>query len=280
MSCVAEAARAERADVQDAEHAALDEQRDAEQRADALLAQDRVDDLVVVEVEDRDRPALGGDAAGEALADRDAHALLDLLLDALGGASDERAALVVEHEDRRGVGAEDVADAQQQLRQQLVDGEVGERRVGDALQRPDRLRRRLRLRARPPLLLVELGVPDRPGRPLGGYLEQPVVLRAEAARPQRGDAQDAESAVLDEQRHAEQRAVLGLGGQRPARGEDALVELVARREWRDVLVEALGGVQAQRGGLVVGQQDRGAVGSQDLRMRSSSSVSSARARGA
>ena len=45
------------ADVQHAEHALLDEQRHAEQRADALLAQDRVEDVGVVDVLDDDRRA-------------------------------------------------------------------------------------------------------------------------------------------------------------------------------------------------------------------------------
>ena len=52
---VGEAAGGEAADVQDADHAALDEQRDAEQGADALLAQDRVEDVGVVDVVDRDQ---------------------------------------------------------------------------------------------------------------------------------------------------------------------------------------------------------------------------------
>ena len=79
------------ADVQHADDAALDQQRDAEQRADALLAQDRVEDVGVVDVGDGDRAALGGDAAGEAAAERDADALLDLLLDPLAPRAHELA---------------------------------------------------------------------------------------------------------------------------------------------------------------------------------------------
>ncbi len=90
----AEAAADEAADVQDAEDAAFDQQRDAEQRADALLAQDRVEDVGVVDVVDRDRAALCGDAAGEALADGDHDAALDLFLDPLCGACVQQRAAV------------------------------------------------------------------------------------------------------------------------------------------------------------------------------------------
>ena len=91
-----EVAGGEAADVQDADHAALDEQRDAEQRADALLAQDRVVDVGVVDVLDRDRAALGRDAAGEAAPEGDLDAALDLLLDAAGGAGAQDAGRLVE----------------------------------------------------------------------------------------------------------------------------------------------------------------------------------------
>ena len=129
-----EVARGEAADVQDAEHAAGDEQGDAEQAADALLAQDRVEDVGVVDVLDRDRGPGGGDAAGEAAADRDAHALLDLLLDALGGACAEHLAARLEQEDRGRVDVQDLGDALEQLDQQLVRRQVGERGVRDALE--------------------------------------------------------------------------------------------------------------------------------------------------
>ena len=48
-----EHARRQRADVQHADHAAVAEQRHAEQRADPALAQDRVQDVGVVDVLDR-----------------------------------------------------------------------------------------------------------------------------------------------------------------------------------------------------------------------------------
>ena len=147
-----ELARRERADVQDAGDLALDQQRDAEQRADALLAQDRVVDVGVVDVLDDHGAALGGDAAGEAAAERDPHALLDLLLDALGRAGDELAGRLVEQQERRRVGAEDVGDPLQQLRQQLVEREMGERRVRDALHGEQDVRRLARVRSRAAML--------------------------------------------------------------------------------------------------------------------------------
>ena len=84
--------------MQHADDVALDQQRDAEHRADPLLPQDRVDDVGVVEVLDEDRAPLGRDPAGEAAPDRDPDALLDLLLDALGGGRHELAGLVEQQE--------------------------------------------------------------------------------------------------------------------------------------------------------------------------------------
>ena len=97
----------------------------------------------MVDVLDRDRSALGGDPPREATPDRDPHALLDLLLDALGGLGHEVAGDLVEQEERGGVRAEDRGDAIEQLAQELVHRERGQGRVADALQLPDgRLGRR------------------------------------------------------------------------------------------------------------------------------------------
>ena len=87
----------------------------------------------MVDVGDGDRAALGGDAAGEAAADRDAHALLDLLLDPLGRARVQRRR--PRAAGSRGVDLQDLGDPPQQLLQQVVLGQEGERGVGDALQR-------------------------------------------------------------------------------------------------------------------------------------------------
>ena len=87
-----------------------------------------------VDVVEDDRPLAGGDAAGEAAADRDPHAGLDLFLDPDRRASDELVGLLVEQQDGAGVGAEDVADPRQQHAQQLLDLEMRERRVSDGLE--------------------------------------------------------------------------------------------------------------------------------------------------
>ncbi len=128
---VGELARGDGAHVQHAERGALDEQRNAEQRADTLHAQDRVQDLGVVDVGDVDRPAARGDAAGEAPSDRDPHAALDLLLEALGGARDQLLGVVVEEQDGNRVDAQDVLGACQQLVEQRLEGQLGQGRVGE-----------------------------------------------------------------------------------------------------------------------------------------------------
>ena len=115
---LAERPRLQRADVEHADQLALDDQRDPEQRLDALLAQDRIEDVGVVDVGDEDRDALGRDPAGEALAERNPHAALDLLLDPLGGAGDELLRGDVEQQDRDGVDRERLLDADQELVEQ------------------------------------------------------------------------------------------------------------------------------------------------------------------
>jgi hypothetical protein len=80
-----EVARGEGPDVHDADHPALHQQGDPQQGAQTLLAQNRVDDLGLVDVLDLDRLPGSSDAPREPLADRNAHSPLDLLLEALGG---------------------------------------------------------------------------------------------------------------------------------------------------------------------------------------------------
>ena len=94
----------------------------------------------VVDVVEDHRPLLGGDPPGEARADRDADALLDLLLDAERGAGDELVRRLVEQEDRARVDLEDLARPLEQRGEQLVEAQVGERGVGYGLQPPDVLR--------------------------------------------------------------------------------------------------------------------------------------------
>ena len=94
----------------------------------------------MVDVGDEDRHALGGDATGEALPDRNPHALLDLLLDALGGAGHQLASGRVVEEDRHGVDTQGLPDADQQLVQELLQAQLGERRIAQPGERLDLVR--------------------------------------------------------------------------------------------------------------------------------------------
>ena len=134
---VGELAGRERADVDDPDHVAVDEQRHAQERLDALLAQDRVEDVAVVDVRDDHRPPLGRDLAREALADGDPDALLDLLLDPARRARDELVRRLVEQEEGARVAVERVADPVEQRLQQVAERQVRERRIGDGLDPPE-----------------------------------------------------------------------------------------------------------------------------------------------
>jgi hypothetical protein len=81
---VTEAAPGQGPHVHDADHAALHEQRDAQQRAEALVAQDRVEDVGLLDVLDLDGLPGRRDAPREPLPDRDLDPAFDLLLEALG----------------------------------------------------------------------------------------------------------------------------------------------------------------------------------------------------
>ncbi len=89
--------------------------------------------------------------------------------------------------------------AVEQLGEQLLLGQVGERGVGDALQR-------LQARAGAALLLEQVRVVDRQRGAIGDELEQLAVAGRELARGQAADVEDADRAPPDEQRDAEQRA--------------------------------------------------------------------------
>ena len=115
---VGEDAVLERAHVEHADHGALHDQRHPEQRLDALLAQQRVDELGVLEIGDAHRLARAGDPAGEPLAHPDADTALHLLLEALRCARDERAPVVLQQQDRGRIDVEDLDDAVEQLVQE------------------------------------------------------------------------------------------------------------------------------------------------------------------
>ena len=76
-----ECPRRQRTDVEHAEHVVREDERHTGHALDALLAQDRVQHVGVVDVVEHDRSPLGGDPAREPAADRDPHALLDLFLE-------------------------------------------------------------------------------------------------------------------------------------------------------------------------------------------------------
>jgi hypothetical protein len=119
-----------------ANQVALDDQRHAEQRPDPGLSKQRVQhlDWRDLEVLYHHRLARGCHPAGEPPADRKTKAPVDrLLLHPLGRRRGQRPAVVLDQEDRRGVNLEDLGDPAQQLREQLIEAEEGERGLRDAL---------------------------------------------------------------------------------------------------------------------------------------------------
>jgi hypothetical protein len=135
--------------VHDPEHPIFQQERYAQQRADALLAQDRVEDLRPVDVGDDDRSPLRGHPSRESGAQRDPHALLDLLLDSLRGAGHQLAGVLVEQEHGDGVDAQRLADAFEQVGHHRLEPSVGQRDVGDRLQTAQLFVRRVPGRERP-----------------------------------------------------------------------------------------------------------------------------------
>jgi hypothetical protein len=107
--------------VKHTDQRALDDQRDAQQRPDPRLAQDRIEDVGVVDVGDEDRDPLGGDASREPPPDRDSHAALHLLLESPGGLRDQLLACLVEQQDGDGVDRQRLLHATQQLIQEVVE---------------------------------------------------------------------------------------------------------------------------------------------------------------
>ena len=109
-------------------------ERDSEEALDALLAEHGIDLVGAADVAEHDRPALGGDSAGEPLSDRDADALFHLVLEADRRAGDELASGLVEQEDGGGVRLEHVPDPRQQLGEELIEVKVRQGSVGDELE--------------------------------------------------------------------------------------------------------------------------------------------------
>ena len=135
-----ETAPDERPDVENADHVARDEQRHAEHRPDAFLAQNRVEHFRFVDVFEDHRLLAGRHTSREAAADRDPNAGRDLFLDPDRGACDELVGLLVEQQDGTGVDADQVTDPRQQHVDQRLDVEMRQSRVRDGLQPPQPIR--------------------------------------------------------------------------------------------------------------------------------------------
>ncbi len=186
--------------MQDAGDLALDEQGDAEQAADALLAQDRVEDVGVVDVLDDHRALVGGDAAGEAAAERDA------------GRPARPPPRCPWPRGRRARRRPRRAAGTPRCRR------AGSRRSGPAARpaarpaagrrarRPSRAGRAAERARRRALLLERAGVLDAQRRAVGDELEEVAVGVGEPARGEGADVQDAGDLALDEQGDAEQAA--------------------------------------------------------------------------
>ena len=108
----------ERPDMDHAKRLVGDHQRHSEHRLDPLFAQNRVEHVRVIDVIEDHRPPLGGDPAGEAAADRNTHAALDLLLDPDRSACNQLLGGLVDEEHRARVSVEDVADTREKHREQ------------------------------------------------------------------------------------------------------------------------------------------------------------------
>ena len=132
-----ELVRAQRAHVHHADDMVIRHQRHAEHRLDPLVEKDGIEHVVVV-YDGKDHGASRcGDPPGETAADGDAHALLDLFLDADRRARDKLVRRRVEQEDGARVDVEDVLGSAEQRQQQVLELEVRECDVCDRLNRLD-----------------------------------------------------------------------------------------------------------------------------------------------
>jgi hypothetical protein len=120
--------------VQHPDHRAMNQQRHAHQGLDSLVQQNRVQHVAVIDVVQDDRPPPGGDPASETLADRDPHALPDLLFQTAGRGGDKLTPRAVQQQHRHHVGVQDLLDARQQLGEKVIRAQIRQRRIGH---RPD-----------------------------------------------------------------------------------------------------------------------------------------------
>ena len=103
---------------------------------DALVPQDRVEHVGVIDPFEEHGALQRGDPAGEAPSERDSHALADLFLDAARGGRHQVLRGRIQQQHRGGVHGEQLADPLQQLTQQLVEVELRQPGVGHRLQAP------------------------------------------------------------------------------------------------------------------------------------------------
>jgi hypothetical protein len=127
--------RGEGADVQDPDHVALDHQGHPQQGSHPLFPEQRIDHLIgrALEIFDHHRLPRKGDPPGEAVANRQAEPPLDLLLEPFRGSGSERAPVFLDQQHGRGIRLENAGDPVEQLGEQVVEVEVGERGLGDPL---------------------------------------------------------------------------------------------------------------------------------------------------
>lgn len=131
---VGEPARGGAADVHDTRQLPLGDHRHAEQHPQAVLPQQRIDHCGLVDLLDlKWLPGLG-DAAREALADRHAHSLEDLLVEARGRSRHQLCGAAIHQQDGDGVHSEQFAGAFQQHLEEFVEVEFLERPVRHRVQ--------------------------------------------------------------------------------------------------------------------------------------------------
>ena len=187
-----EEARLERPNVEHSDHTVGRDQRHSEHALDALFAEDRVQDIRVVDIVEHDRACLGRDPACEAAADRDAHALLDLFLEPDGRPGDELVRRFVEHQHRGRVDLQHVSQPHEQLAHELVEAKACERRLhhGMNLFEP---------RPATALGFEQAGMLDCDGHAVGDDLEELDVVLRELAGRERADVEHAEHFVSEDE---------------------------------------------------------------------------------
>ena len=231
----------QRADLERAAGALADEEGRGSDRLQAGVAQQRVKHVGIVEGRDAHRLVGAREPAG-VLRHRDAVSALDAPARQERRARRGRALRLgvgVEHDDPGGVGVERLRHPRQECGRQLVEAQVGERHVRDALELPECRSDRLRLAARAllelPAIALALG-----GAPFGqvGHLDDhvqrlAVLVRNRGAAHERGD-------------------LLALGAQEPQLGAEA--GQLAGLDPAEVVVQDGAVVRMDEAGGVAGEQ--------------------------